>query len=298
MRSQVQTWLGCLILSCLGVSCAQPSLEEAQADSEIMGGISGRTSMGKHDPTQCFNKEYSGPERIRGKLVAGLDGTTFGSKDNGVITPLCGTTFTVRNKKMNKSLEFIVADRIWENDGVTGQRFNNEENAKKKLGGVGAGYSQIDIAVEGFNELFGGHNPAEGDFEILGLPGFGGSPRAMPSVQGAPQMKQAATNQGGRWCDGSQCFPTCTNGSNTGGGFGWQPGLEGAVNGGSCRAADASVQSQAASPNQPKASGDGDKFCDQGVCYPYCTNGSNTGGGFGWQPEIKDAPKGGSCKVR
>jgi hypothetical protein len=41
---------------------------------------------------------------------------------------------------------------------------------------------------------------------------------------------------------------------------------------------------------------DGEVASD-GKFYPYCTNDSNTGGGFGWQPDL-GGPNGGSCKVR
>ncbi|MBM4252347.1 MAG: hypothetical protein FJ146_10285 [Deltaproteobacteria bacterium] len=41
---------------------------------------------------------------------------------------------------------------------------------------------------------------------------------------------------------------------------------------------------------------DGEVASD-GKFYPFCTNGSNTGGGFGWQPDL-GGPNGGSCKVR
>ena len=38
-------------------------------------------------------------------------------------------------------------------------------------------------------------------------------------------------------------------------------------------------------------------IASDGKYYPYCTNGSNTGGGFGWQPEL-GGPNDGSCIVR
>jgi cellulase/cellobiase CelA1 len=38
-------------------------------------------------------------------------------------------------------------------------------------------------------------------------------------------------------------------------------------------------------------------IASDGKYYPYCTNGSNTGGGFGWQPEL-GGPNDGSCFVR
>ena len=41
---------------------------------------------------------------------------------------------------------------------------------------------------------------------------------------------------------------------------------------------------------------DGEVASD-GKFYPFCTNGSDTGGGFGWQPEL-GGPNGGSCKIR
>ena len=47
------------------------------------------------------------------------------------------------------------------------------------------------------------------------------------------------------------------------------------------------------------AGGTRGQWCDPykpGVCFPYCTNGSNTGNSFGWQPEL-GGPNGGSCRV-
>ena len=55
----------------------------------------------------------------------------------------------------------------------------------------------------------------------------------------------------------------------------------------------------APAPSPPAASNQG-KWCDpykSGNCFPYCTNGSNTGNNFGWQPEL-GGPNGGSCRVR
>ena len=51
-------------------------------------------------------------------------------------------------------------------------------------------------------------------------------------------------------------------------------------------------------PSTRKTIGDTDgTIASDGKYYPYCTNGSNTGGGFGWQPEL-GGPNGGSCFVR
>jgi len=53
-----------------------------------------------------------------------------------------------------------------------------------------------------------------------------------------------------------------------------------------------------ASPASP-AGGTQGKWCDSynsSMCFPYCTNGSNTGNSFGWQPEL-GGPNGGSCRV-
>lgn len=90
----------------------------------------------------------------------------------------------------------------------------------------------------------------------------------------------AANGGASKFTDASgKTYPYCTNGSNTGGGFGWQPDL-GGPNGGSCRV-----------PEGAKVYTD-----PSGTSFPYCTNGSNTGGGFGWQPEL-GGPNGGSCRV-
>ena len=51
-------------------------------------------------------------------------------------------------------------------------------------------------------------------------------------------------------------------------------------------------------PSSPSA-GSGDSWKDpySATTFPYCTNGSNTGSGFGWQPQL-GGPNGGSCKAR
>ena len=60
-----------------------------------------------------------------------------------------------------------------------------------------------------------------------------------------------------------------------------------------------SAPASAPAPSTPAASDQG-KWCDpykSGSCFPYCTNDSNTGNNFGWQPEL-GGPNGGSCRVR
>ena len=131
--------------------------------------ISGRLSMGPKDAFQCNNFSYSGNEQVNGMWVAGVDGTTFGSKVDGTITGSCGKTFSISNTKTGQSAQFIVVDRIWQNDGPGGQLYNSKSDADAKSGGSGSGYQQVDIAVGAFNSLFGGNNPAPGSYSVNGL---------------------------------------------------------------------------------------------------------------------------------
>lgn len=73
---------------------------------------------------------------------------------------------------------------------------------------------------------------------------------------------------------GANGYPYCTNGSNTGGGYGWDPRVTDPRGSHSCLVA----------PTGPNG-------------YPYCTNGSNTGGGYGWDPDVTDPRGSHSCLV-
>lgn len=73
---------------------------------------------------------------------------------------------------------------------------------------------------------------------------------------------------------GPNGYPYCTNGSNTGGGYGWDPRVTDPKGSHSCLVA----------PTGPNG-------------YPYCTNGSNTGGGYGWDPDVTDPRGSHSCLV-
>ncbi len=122
-----------------------------------------------------------------------------------------------------------------------------------------------------------------------------GAQRPYTPAQGS---NPKAGEVGSRYCDKiGACYPYCTNGSSVGGGFGWQPEL-GGPNGGSCRvpSADGASGPSITTVAPPSTTG---KWCENGngTCYPYCTNGSNTGGGFGWQPDL-GGPNGGSCRSR
>lgn len=63
---------------------------------------------------------------------------------------------------------------------------------------------------------------------------------------------------------------------------------------GLCKAAKADEPTQPKQDVPPKNTAE--QYCDDTACYPYCTNGIDTGGGWGWQPEL-GGPNGGSCKL-
>jgi hypothetical protein len=160
-----------------------------ESQSNIQG-LTGRLGMNDTDGFQCYNLKYSGTEKVNGIWIAGVDGTTFGSMKDGAITPICGKTFTVKSKKTGASEQFIVVDRIWENDGVNGKTYNprDKAGADAKVRPTGNGYFQIDIAKRPFQSMFGGHNPGDGDIEIIGLAGAGGG-----SVTSADQSKTSGS---------------------------------------------------------------------------------------------------------
>lgn len=165
---------GALLLN-VGLQLGCSSRESEESTTLATGGghrITGRMSMGPSDPFQCqtqrpddpFKFSYTGPEKVNGKWIAGADGVTLGTTkdttnpaDKG---SACGRTFIIRVG--DKCEEFIIADRIWENDGPGYSTYNNYGASKSKSQGTGSGYLQLDIAVEPFRKLFGGHNPTGG----------------------------------------------------------------------------------------------------------------------------------------
>ena len=126
--------------------------------------VTGRTSMGGRDPVQCRASdgsamEYTGDEEINNRPIAGVDGTTLGTTSDGQSTSVCGKCAMVGDT------EFIVVDRIWENDGANGMRYNDKSQADRKGSSIGNGYAQIDISKKKFYEKFGGNN-ASASFRI------------------------------------------------------------------------------------------------------------------------------------
>lgn len=309
------------ILSLLSLAC-----RPTDRNSSNVQEVTGRLSMGARDPFQCYNLSYSGDEQVNGKWVAGADGTTFGSMKDGEITGQCGRTFTIRNKKTGASAEFILVDRIWENDGVNGRRYNNKGNADAKRGDIGPGYEQLDIAVAPFKSLFGGHNPAASDVEIIGLgsgsgslttgrkeTGAGDASKSPPpsSAPAALPTPTAATGKAGNAANG---YPYCTNGSDTGDGFGWDESVRDpngkhscVVPGGGADVSTTVSPSVATVPSTPTSASDSSGSPAQPTPntavtyaangYPYCTNGSNTGDGYGWDESVTDPNGSHSCMV-
>lgn len=76
---------------------------------------------------------------------------------------------------------------------------------------------------------------------------------------------------------GPNGYPYCTNGSNTGSGYGWDTSVTDPRGSHSCLV-----------PAAAAAGANG---------YPYCTNGSNTGSGYGWDTSVTDPHGSHSCLV-
>ena len=86
----------------------------------------------------------------------------------------------------------------------------------------------------------------------------------------------------------SDGYPNCTNGSSTGGGWGWDPAVTDPKGTHSCHAVGSGGSTGTSGSAAGGVASDG---------YPNCTNGSSTGGGWGWDPAVTD-PKGThSCHV-
>ena len=72
--------------------------------------------------------------------------------------------------------------------------------------------------------------------------------------------------------------------------------IDGLVDDASSSACGAKSAMASHTEQKPEALVSSGTWCDPNKpaqCFPYCTNGSSTGGGFGWQEDL-----GGSCKVR
>ncbi len=108
--------------------------------------VTGRTSMGTRDPVQCRQPDnspmvYTNDEEINGKPIAGVDGQTLGTTKDGETTSMCGKCATIGGT------QFIIVDRIWQNDGVGGNMYSDKNEADKKGQSTGSGQTQFDIAV-------------------------------------------------------------------------------------------------------------------------------------------------------
>ncbi len=183
------------------LGCHQPATESSSEVMAVDSGaqITGRTSMGPRDGYQCQPYySYTGDEQVEGRWIAGLDGKSFGSLYDAEGPKLgqlaCNNKFTITYN--GKCENFIVMDRIWENDGAGEQTYSDKGNSLKKINGKGPGYSQMDIANGPFQSLFQGKNPAVGSYHIN--PGAtcptGGVTSQSPSqpVTGSPGMQGAS----------------------------------------------------------------------------------------------------------
>ncbi len=187
------------------LGCHQTATEISSEVMAVDSGarISGRLSMGDFDSYQCQPyKTYSGAEQVNGRWIAGLDGKSFGSLYDANTPPsgqlACNSIFTITYQGQCEN--FIVVDRIWENDGAGGQTYSDKSNSLKKINSKGPGYPQMDIAKRPFQSLFEGKNPS-GGYQIT--PGAtcptGGVTTQSPSqpVSGSPGMQGALPQNSG-----------------------------------------------------------------------------------------------------
>ncbi len=217
-RSRPRTCVMMLPLLMLLGGCAQSSdaLSETttSSSSNLAGVVTGRISMGATHPNQC-GMAYSGSEKVNGYWIAGVDGATFGSLYDGQRTSACGQLVCVNGT------QFIIADRIWENDGVGGSTYNNKSNADRKVGGTGAGYTQIDIAAAAFYSVFGGNN-ANATIQMGSCSGGSASPgdSQAPSANNGCDYSKASANNGWGWNPTTRqsCPPQGSNSGSSGGG--------------------------------------------------------------------------------
>lgn len=114
--------------------------------------------------TQCVNQGYdAGSDTYKGHPIAGVDGKTLGTISDGSSGDMCGKCV-----KTSGGDTYAVVDRIWENDGQGGGKYNDKGNADNKSGATGEGYNQIDISANAFNDKHGGHNPPDVTLEATG----------------------------------------------------------------------------------------------------------------------------------
>jgi hypothetical protein len=123
---------------------------EASEETGFLTEVTGRINMALQHPNQC-GLGYSGDERVDGVLIAGVDGTSFGSKYDGVKTAICGVCYSFSKDSQTYTIKMV--DRIWQNDGVEGWQYKEKADADAKKNGWAKGTPQVDIAEELFNKL-------------------------------------------------------------------------------------------------------------------------------------------------
>ena len=139
--------------------------------------VTGRVSMAKDAQVQCyqFGQPEGQTEKIGGRWIAGVDGGTLGTKSDSSGPagegPKCGQTFSITNNQTGDTEQYVVADRVWQNDGAGGCTWgdNQKADADAKINCQGSGKAQIDVANGAYEKQFGKANPAEGTYTINGL---------------------------------------------------------------------------------------------------------------------------------
>ena len=92
-------------------------------------------------------------------------------------------------------------------------------------------------------------------------------------------------------------YPYCTNGSNNGDGYGYDPAVVDPKGSNSCVVRGGPADSGSQPIQKSQTNTDARQGANAANGFPYCTNGSNSGGGFGYDESVVDPTGSHSCIV-
>jgi hypothetical protein len=167
-------------------------------------------------------------------------------------------------------------------------------------------HPHIDISTKMIGKL-GLDTNVQSQLQVtISLSGSGGAAQPggpSPSAPSGPYGPQGGGSAGN--VDPATGFPYCTNGSNTGNGYGWDESVTDPKGGHSCVPRHSGGNTGGFVPSGPSSqepySPPGDTQAggvDPATGFPYCTNGSNTGDGYGWDESVTDPNGAHSCVAR
>ena len=234
MVANVALYLAISSHTCIG--CRGGTRDDASAPKAAGESfrITGRLSMGPRDGFQCYQSgSYTADEKVNGRWIVGVDGANLGTLYDAHQSPgnpgsQCGRILTITSN--GRCENFVIVDRIWENDGAGNGTYGNKSDADRKTKPNGPGYPQLDIAKAPFYTLFGGSNPTSG-YQInwnatcpntiqssAGLPDMVGTNRTANAWNRPPGRRLGSLGQSSN-VDYLQCAygVSCSNG------WGWHP---------------------------------------------------------------------------